>query len=124
MSIAGMTNTDIAKALDFDVFTVSNTLRQPWAQEFMQNELAAVGEDFRERIIAEGQSAFLRIVDRATNELVPAAIKQKDDHALVDRWLGKAVQPISTSSKAPSEMTLEEIKDELLGGNKRITFDS
>jgi hypothetical protein len=124
MSIAGITNKQIALTMECSEQHVGSVLRQTWAQEFMQNELAAASEDFRERIIAEGQAAFVRICERATDELVPVAIKQKDDHALVDRWLGKAVQPISTNTKNPNEMTLEEIKDELLGGNKRITFDS
>lgn len=113
MSIAGFTNKEIAAAFCCTAASVGIVLNQPRSQEFMRAETQLMGEDFRERIVAEGQAAFARIVERATDDLVPVAIKQKDDHALVDRWLGKAVQPITTGVKAPTEMSLEEIKAEL-----------
>jgi hypothetical protein len=109
MSMAGMEIGAIAKALDYCPMTVSNILRQPWAQMFMQSQLSEEAEEFRLKIIAEGQAAFCRIVDRASNELVSQSLRHDADKELLNRYLGKAVQPIEQIRKPVQEKTDEEL---------------
>jgi hypothetical protein len=125
MAIAGFDNREIAKILEYQPETVNNILRQPWAVSYMEREASGIADDFKEKIIAEGQKAFARIVTRAEDSDTPVSIKQKDDFELVNRWLGKTVQPIDNINKTPEEMTNEELKAALgpLVNTSRISFE-
>lgn len=108
MSINGHTQIEIAKFFEIAPSSVSSVLRQPYIQTYMQERLQDVGDDFREQIVAQGKAAFARIVDlseTARSEQVKLSANEK----LLDRYLGKAVQPIEQINKPIEQQTNEEL---------------
>ena len=112
MSIAGYTNIEIAKGMGLNPMTVCDLLRQPYVQVYMKEQAMEFGDNMQQQIIAEGKAAFARAVKLATN--APSdKIKADLNKYLIDRYLGRAVQPIENISKPVEDMSDEELRKAL-----------
>lgn len=89
--------------------TVDNTLRQPWAVEYMAQEIQDKADDMREMIMLEATKAFRREVDLAQSAK-SESVKHQANTYLIDRYLGKPTQPIEEINKPEADMSDEELK--------------
>ena len=115
MSAAGYTTEEIAAFTGRNRQTVSNTLRQPWARTYLiQEAKKTVQEEIRQLLEQEAIPSIRKLVEirvsvGAGTAADKGVAKQAAD-SLLDRFLGKPTQPISTTEKPPSEMSDEELK--------------
>ena len=115
-SLAGLLPKEIAKLLRITEQTVHNTLRQPWAREHVMTEMKKSARDRIAALIeAEVAPAFGRIVDLSKNA-VSEQVKANMNAEIVNRYLGKATQPIHTSDgKNLDDCTDEELTEIIRG---------
>ena len=117
MSMAGYSNNEIASATGFKRHSVSNVLRQPWAREYIIKETKkTVQDEIREVLEAEALPSIRKLVTLRDAEAKTAAEKNVQlsaTNAILDRFLGKPTQPISTNQKPPSELTDDELRQEI-----------
>lgn len=113
MATNGKTYAEIARALNRSEMQVSCVLRQPWAQERMQREIATAGRDnLQELLNVYGPATMLEVIDlgrSAKSEQVKLAAKRE----VLDRWLGKPNQPMSVNEKPVDALSPEELKSEV-----------
>jgi len=112
MSIAGYDQKEIAEKLGFSPLAVSDVLKQPHIQAYMIEQLDESQDNFREQIIAEGKAAFARTVDLAKNSS-SEKIQADLNKYLVDRFLGRAVQPIENITQPVESMSDDELRKAL-----------
>ena len=91
MSVNGCTHQEIAIALGVSSHTVSQILRQPYAQSAMIEMQQKAGIDELKNLIREGANAVIRVVERAKTHS-DVAVRQRDDHLLV-RGMIKVLVP-------------------------------
>ena len=112
MSVAGYTQAEIARGMGIHPATVCDLLKQPHIQVYMKEQVDEFGDNMQQQIIAEGKAAFARAVELAIN--APSdKIKADLNKYLIDRYLGRAVQPIENISKPVEDMSDEELRKAL-----------
>jgi hypothetical protein len=110
LTIEGYNQSEIARITGFSLYMIRATTKQPWA---------------RERIIAMSKKSMSdKIKEILEKEAIPSLellVKVRDDttarntdrlsasQQLLDRFLGKAAQPIITQEKPPEQLTNDEI---------------
>jgi len=99
MKAHGMSNKDIAEALDITPAGVGLVTRQDWFRESLVQLMNACGIDGVKKAIegAALDSVFkiIELRDEATSE----AVQRDCAFDIIDRYLGKAVQPIGEAGK-------------------------
>jgi hypothetical protein len=111
MAGAGYTADEIAKFTGYNEHHVRKVLRQPFARERM---IGMAEKNSREEIKAflekETMPSLEVIRDLRDNPQVAPAVRGSMANLLVERFLGKAVQPIDPNAKPVSEMKDEDLK--------------
>lgn len=114
MAAAGYTNTEISKAVGRDVGVVENTLRQPFAREYLINEAKKTVQDEIKAVLeSQALPSIQMLVAVRDDELANASVKLSAANSLLDRFLGKPVQPMTTNAKAPSDMSDAELREQV-----------
>lgn len=120
MSAAGYTNKEISEFTGFSVHTVSNCLKQPWARTHLINEAKkTVQDEMKDFLEGEILPSLRTLVAVRDGDQVKPSDKVNASNALLDRFLGKPVQPITEEIKPPSEMSDEELRKQV---EKEITL--
>lgn len=109
----GLTMKEIAAKTEQSTVAISNILRQPWARAKMIEVMKETGEEnIRDLLKPAAKDALLQIIKISKNEdgLVPAAVQLAASVNVVDRFLGKPTQPITTEEVAPEKLSDEELE--------------
>lgn len=107
----GATNVEIAASLGLSLPTVSNVLRQPWARERMlQTMKDNADENIRDILKTAAIPALKQIIETSTDETVKAEVRLAASRDIVDRFLGKATQPLTHEEVSVDKLTDEELE--------------
>lgn len=91
--------------------TVRNTVAQPFAQEHLVNTIQqSVQEEAREMLSREVIPSLKLLVSVRDNPNARPADRLSAANSTLDRFLGKASQPITVTEKPISELTDEELR--------------
>jgi len=123
LSLQGLNNNEIARLLECDKYTVTNVLRQPYAQAHIVKETRrTIHEELMEFLDAELMPSLHTIKAIRDDTSVKASDRIAASKELADRRLGRPTQPFAQKDKSPVEMTSEELEaevKELLKANGR-----
>lgn len=111
LAASGHNIKEIAEIVGYTTVTVSNVLRQPWAVARLTNEIRDGGRDALRKVI-EGASmgALLSVIEISQNTALKAEIRLKANDSILDRFMGKASQPLTVET----EKNLENLTDQQL----------
>jgi hypothetical protein len=110
MASAGYTTTEIAQLTGFSKHTVTICLRQPWARKFLINEAKkTVTDQIREVLEKQALPSIELLVKVRDDTNARNTDRLSASQQLLDRFLGKAAQPIITQEKPPEQLTNDEI---------------
>lgn len=91
----GVSNTEIAKRVKMSDAWVSQVCRQPWFRLRLIQEMKEAGLDaVREMIKGAALDSVETLIQLRDTPTTPAAVRKAASDSLLDRYLGKAVQPI------------------------------
>ena len=94
--------------------TVSQVVRQPHARDYIINEAKkTVQDEIREVLEKEALPSIKMLVEVRDDVLSKNGEKLQAANALLDRFLGKPTQPITTNTKPPSEMSDDELRKQV-----------
>ena len=112
LAINGYTNNEIAATVGLTPSTVSNVLRQPWAREHMVDRMAeTANEEIKSLLEAAAPSAVKRIIELASDPRIEGTKLVLDaNNAILDRFLGKPVQPMTQEVKEFDKLSTEELE--------------
>jgi len=121
MTIQGYIPQEIADQTGFSRQTVQNTLRQPWARKYLiEQSKKTVMDEMKEFLEAEVLPSLKALKAVRDGQDVRNADRIVASTALLDRFLGKPVQPMTGSVKPPVEMSDEELREQVA---REITAD-
>lgn len=120
----GHTNKEIAEKLEYQPETVNLILKQPWAKNRLQKEIRDAGQaEIKKLLSTVGMASLERLRALAESEefkILNPKIYYDANVNLVDRFLGKPNQPVTTEHKTSKALTDEELAariDERLRAN-------
>jgi predicted transcriptional regulator len=113
LALQGISQTDIARRTGYTMARVSEILRQPYNRERLISKINQESFDLRQYLIEQGKQSLINIVDIANDPTVKRETALKANEAIVDRWLGKAVQPVQVADKPVEELSIKEL-DEII----------
>lgn len=114
MAAAGYTNVEIGKIVGRDVGTIANTLRQPWARRYLINEAKkTVQDEIKALLESEALPSIRKLVAVRDGEGVRPSDVIQASNSILDRFLGKPTQPITTDAKPMSELSDIELKEQI-----------
>jgi hypothetical protein len=116
----GKTSAEIAELLQVTPTTVNYVLRQPWARKLLLELIHASGEAGVDAFLqSELMPSLMRLVDVRDDPAAKKGEQLAAANSLIDRFLGKAVARVETSSApAPStdpaalQVELERLRQE------------
>jgi lambda repressor-like predicted transcriptional regulator len=107
----GFTNKEIAEKTGLTTVTISNVLRQPWAQQQVLQIIHENGGDaVRQLLVTTGLKAVQRLVVEMDNEEARPSERIVAADKILDRLYGKPNQPIEHRGDALGKMTDEELE--------------
>jgi len=109
-AVQGYTQAEIAEAVGVAPGTVSNTLRQPFARKYVIERMQKTVDDtIKEALEKAAPQAIARIITLAENA-PNTKLGLMADQEILNRYLGKAVQPIkNTGGEALEKLTDAEL---------------
>ena len=111
MKLAGFDIKEIAAALGYSPTMVSNVLRQPWARAYMLKQTKkTVQEEMREFLEGEVMPTLRKLAEVRDDDKSRKSDVINASNALLDRFLGKAVQPIVTESVDPEKLSSKDLE--------------
>jgi hypothetical protein len=111
MASAGYTNREVSKFVGRSVDAVENTLRQPFAREFLINEAKkTVQDEIKALLESEALPSIRKLVSVRDGEGVRPSDVIQASNSILDRFLGKPTQPITTDAKPMAELSDEELR--------------
>lgn len=114
LQLQGYTPTEIGKMTGFSMQWVSQVLKQPFArQRFINESKKTVQEEIKAFLEAEVLPSLKMLKTIRDDEAAPKAVRTVCSNSILDRFLGKPVQPISEAAKPPSEQSDEELRDQI-----------
>jgi transposase len=116
LMLQGMSTSEIAMALGKSRGHVEDVLRQPWArQRMLERTKQSTVEELREILEAESIPSIKTLASIRDNEAEVGATRVSAADKLLDRFLGKATQPITTSELKvdPTKLSTKEILERL-----------
>lgn len=122
LSLNGFSNVEIATQLKKNPMTVSNTLREPWCLQYMDEQARERANDLRERQAFEAEQAYIRVVDIAKNTLSDK-IKLDANKTLIERGWGKVPDTINITNKDVKQMSNEELRSLLPSMKRQVGLD-
>lgn len=114
MSAAGYRNNEIAAAVGRSSVSVATALRQPWARDYIINEAKKTVQD-EIRAILEQQAvpSIQKLVEVRDSPVARHADVISASRELLDRFLGKPVQPMTTDAKPVAAMSDDELRAQI-----------
>lgn len=111
----GLSNHEIAVRLGYSDYSISITLRQPWARLRLLEEFKIAGRDaVAEMLKAAAEDSVFTMLELRDNPTTPAAVKKAVCSDLLDRYLGKPTQKIEQRiGELPSTDDVAEMQREL-----------
>lgn len=114
MAMAGYNHKEIADFTGYSAITVANTLKQPWARErLIKKSMQTVQEEIREFLEGEVLPSLKTLRSVRDDMETPKAVKVVASNSILDRYLGKPVQPISGDQKPPSELSDDDLRKQV-----------
>jgi len=119
MALQGYTNAEIGGLLGYKEPYVSRVLRQPFIRQHMIEAAKRDTNQELHRLIEEEGLKALRRVVAVAESLDPDSFRPPSKHGfdanieLVNRLLGKAVQPFRNETKDPKKLTDEQLDREI-----------
>lgn len=114
MMAAGYQVKEIADFTGCCVATVSNVLKQPWAREYLINEAKkTVQDEIKQLLENEAIPSLKRLVSVRDSETARPADVISASNSLLDRFLGKPVQPMTNDAKPVAQMSDEELRQQV-----------
>jgi hypothetical protein len=115
MTVQGYTPTEIAAYTGFTAQWVSQVLKQPFARERVVSQIKKnVQEEMKTFLEAEVLPTLKVLKEIRGEEGVESHVRASDrisaGNSLLDRFLGKPVQPLTENAKTPAEMSDEELR--------------
>jgi hypothetical protein len=111
MSAAGYRNNEIAAAVERSPQSVATALKQPWAREYLINQAKKTVQDEIKAVLeAEAMPSIRMLVSVRDGATTKNADRLAASNALLDRFLGKPVQPMTTDAKPVDTMSDAELK--------------
>lgn len=108
MKLRGASNVEIADHCGVSPVTVSTVTNQPWFRLRLTKELHEAGTDgIRNLLRSTLEDSILTQVELRDSDTTPAAVKARICDSLIDRNLGKAVQPIESEVHNYDESELD-----------------
>lgn len=110
-ALQGFSTQEIADMLGYKRTTISNVLRQPYAQVRMLSETKKkLADEMREFLEAEIMPTLELYKAARDNDQLKMEVRLTAAARLEDRFLGKAAQPIVTTEKPAESLTDDELK--------------
>lgn len=110
LAVQGYTHKEIARTLGVTTNTVSNTLRQPWAREHMIERMQrSANEEIRALLEGAAPGSVKRTIELAEKN-AGTELGFKADKEIMDRFMGKSVQPLSREAKDMEKLSDEELE--------------
>lgn len=110
LSLQGFTIGEIATLLEVTRQTVSNTLRQPWARDYMistsRQDIVKEVQDLLKKEVLPSLQTLIEVRDDPANN---PATRAGAANSLIERLLGKAAQPIITTATDPTKLSDDEL---------------
>lgn len=108
----GFTMDEIAQQVGYTKARVADVLRQPWAQMNVVKDIkASVQDEIKELLERNVLPTIKRIVTLTTDETAPHAVRLAASKEILDRFLGRPNQPITTTAAAePAKLTNQELE--------------
>jgi len=114
MVAAGYTNTEVAKMVSRSVDMVENTCRQPWARDYLINEAKKTVQDEIKAVLeSEALPSIRKLVTVRDSETARPSDVIQASNSLLDRFLGKPTQPITTEAKPVETQSDEELRQQI-----------
>lgn len=114
MAMAGYQNTEIAAFCGVSLNTVATVLRQPEnRQRLIQQTKKLVQDEIKELLEKQAIPSIQALMRVRDDSLSPAPAVVSASNSLLDRFLGKPVQPINENIKPPCELTDEELRQQV-----------
>lgn len=121
MAIGGLTNVEIAEITGYGSGYITDILRQPWARQRMISEAKVEGSILRAKLEQEGMKCLDNLISMANNTHLKQEVQLAANIKVIDRWLGKEVQPHTLTDAKPSDLTEAELDQRI---NERLTAKS
>jgi hypothetical protein len=113
MAIQGFKVAEIAKHLGYSRGQVGTVLSQPWAQQRMiEKSTKSVQDEMREFLEAEVMPSLRLVKELRDDTKLKAEVRSRQAEILLERFLGKPTQPITTNAKEVSQMSPSELAAE------------
>lgn len=110
LAIQGFNNCEIARLCDVTSVTVSQTLKQPWAREYMITTMRKESESNIQELLKEELLPSLAVVLHVRdNDQCRPELRMQAANSIIDRVLGKAAQPILSGKIEPEKLSDEEL---------------
>jgi phage terminase small subunit len=114
LQLQGYTPTEIAKQTGYSMQWVSQVLKQPFArQHFINESKKTVQEEMKDFLESEVLPSLQALKSVRDDPEARKADKIVASNSLLDRFLGKPVQPIAADAKPPSEMSDEQLRQQI-----------
>jgi hypothetical protein len=114
MTANGYTPSEIAKETGFSAQWVSQVLKQPFARERIVKEIKKNTQEEMKEFLEQEVLPSLRMLRNVRDgEGVRNCDRLAASNALLDRFLGKPVQPMTQNAKAPAEMSDDELREQI-----------
>lgn len=109
MAIAGATQREIAASVGIASVTAGNVLRQPWARQYMIEKISRTAqEEIRALLEAAAPQAIARVIEVAKAPETKLGFAANIE--ILDRFLGRSVQPIATEPKDFDKLSDAELE--------------
>lgn len=109
MAASGANHQEIAEAVGLQAAAVSNILRQPWARARIQAEIKHAGQDELRNLLSSAALPALERLIHLSESATKEDVKLRANNSILDRFLGKSVQPYADETKPSTELTDEEL---------------
>lgn len=110
LASAGNNIKEIAETVEMTPAHVSTVLRQPWAIQRMTSEMRQMRENVRIVLEAAVQGALLTVIDVQQNG-VKEENRLKAADSILDRFMGKSIQPVAVNPKDLSNLTDQQLAE-------------
>jgi hypothetical protein len=110
----GLSNREIARALNYTDAHISQLFRQPWAQQEVLKQLKTGGGDgVLELIESEAANNVFTAIEIRDNPQAPSVVRLAAANSLLDRFLGKPTQHIESDTTVHQSKDIAEVDREL-----------
>lgn len=95
----GLSNKEIAERTEYNVATVNDVLKQPWARTLLVEELRIAGRDALQGLIASKyEDAVCTLVEVMEDKKQPGNTRVTAANSILNRGLGNPTQPLAVSN--------------------------